>query len=82
MQDKAEAKLRQLEARAEEQVRARAQADEEWRKQQRERELERLKVSAHAWAHMASFKRSIPSDVIVWQPPMPVTCCQEEHRHG
>lgn len=44
MQDKAEAKLRQLEARAEEQVRARAQADEEWRKQQRERELERLKV--------------------------------------
>ena len=46
VQDKAEAKLKQLEARADEQARARMQADEEWRKQQRERELERLKVDA------------------------------------
>ncbi|CAL5222381.1 g4737 [Coccomyxa viridis] len=41
LQDKAEAKLAAMEARAEEQRRARAKADAEWRQQQRERELKR-----------------------------------------
>ena len=44
MQDKAKAKLRVLEERAEEQRRQKAAADEEWRRQQRERELQRAKV--------------------------------------
>lgn len=43
LQDKAKAKLRVLEERAEEQRRQKAAADEEWRRQQRERELQRAK---------------------------------------
>ena len=43
MQDKAEAKLANLEARSEEQRKARAEAEAEWRRQQRERELKRAK---------------------------------------
>lgn len=45
VQDKAEAKLKTLEQRAQEQQKARLAADEEWRRQQRERELHRLHVS-------------------------------------
>lgn len=45
VQDKAEAKLRSLEVKAQEQQKARLAADEEWRRQQRERELARLHVS-------------------------------------
>lgn len=44
-QDKAEAKLKVLENRTEEQRKAKAAADADWRRQQRERELQRLKVS-------------------------------------
>ena len=44
MQDKAEAKLRTLEQRAQEQQKAHMAAEEEWRRQQRERELARLHV--------------------------------------
>ncbi len=44
-QDKAEAKVKAMEARAEEQRKAKAAADAEWRKQQRVRELQRADVS-------------------------------------
>ena len=44
MQDKAEAKLRGLEAKAEEQRKVKEAAAAQWRAQQRDRELVRLKV--------------------------------------
>lgn len=50
MQDKAEAKLKTLEQRAQEQQKARLAADEEWRHQQREREMARLHV-CHSHCH-------------------------------
>ncbi len=43
-QDKAEARVRQMEVRAEEQRKAKQAADLEWRKQQRLRELQRAEV--------------------------------------
>jgi hypothetical protein len=46
VQDKAEAKVKQMEARAEEQRRAKQAADAEWRKQQRLREVQRAQVRA------------------------------------
>ena len=51
MQDKAEAKLKTLEQRAQEQQKARLAADEEWRHQQRERELARLHVCHSCCRH-------------------------------
>jgi hypothetical protein len=45
VQDKAEAKVKQMEARAQEQRAQRQAAEEEWRQQQRERELQRVRVS-------------------------------------
>ena len=44
VQDKAEAKIRALEAKAEEQRKAREVADAQWQAQQRERELKRRRV--------------------------------------
>lgn len=43
-QDKAEEKVRQMEARAEQQRKAKQAADAEWRKQQRLREVQRAEV--------------------------------------
>ena len=54
MQDKAEAKLKSLEMKAQEQQKARLAADEEWRRQQRERELTRLHVSLLLLATMTT----------------------------
>jgi len=54
MQDKAEAKLKTLEQRAQEQQKARLAADEEWRHQQREREMARLHV-CHSHCHQCQF---------------------------
>ena len=53
VQDKAEAKVKQMEARAEEQRRAKQAADAEWRKQQRLREVQRAQVCAVALATLA-----------------------------
>ncbi len=53
MQDKAEAKVVQLEARAEAQRKAKQAADSAWRKAQRERELLRAQVSdVHSQPHV------------------------------
>lgn len=49
-QDKAEARVRQMEVRAEEQRKAKQAADSEWRKQQRLRELQRAEVHGHQHA--------------------------------
>lgn len=56
LQDKAEAKIRALEAKAEEQRKVRAIADAQWQQQQRQRELKRLRVGS------ASFSKCVTHD--------------------
>ena len=59
LQDKAEAKLKSLEVKAQEQQKARLAADEEWRRQQREREMARLHVSSPSLSSLVSSQRDL-----------------------
>lgn len=62
VQDKAEAKVAQMEARAEAQRKAKQAADAAWRKAQRERELQRAQVISHPAAKRVVKSRNQCSD--------------------